>query len=177
MGLYERFGEGVAAQPRPGIIMNRPCSQFGARNMTIRLLAALAVSAAILPFAASAADDPVIGMWWNQDRNAKIEIAPCGNSVCGRIAWMEEPNRPDGTPKLDVNNDDESLQSRPILGMQIIGGFEKTEAGKWEDGEIYNPQDGNTYDSNLAVNEDGSLGVEGCVLFICQEQTWAPVTQ
>lgn len=139
---------------------------------TLAILAALA-----LPAAANSADDPVVGTWWNEKKTAQITIQPCGESVCGNISWMQEPNREDGTPKLDINNDDESLRSRPILGLQIIGGFEKEESGKWDDGDIYNPQDGNTYSSNLAINEDGTLAVEGCVLFLCQAQIWSPVTQ
>ncbi|WP_416896499.1 MAG: DUF2147 domain-containing protein [Minwuia sp.] len=132
----------------------------------------------LAPLAASAAaDDPVVGTWWNEEKTAHITIEPCGDSVCGKISWMNEPNRPDGTPKLDVNNEDEAKQSQPILGLQIIGGFEKEEVGRWEDGEIYNPQDGNSYNSNIFINDDGSLGVEGCVLFLCKEQTWTPVTQ
>ena len=125
---------------------------------------------------AAALSDPVIGQWWNVEKTAKIEIAPCGESVCGNIVWMREPNHDDGTPKRDVNNDDEALQDRPILGLQIIGGFEKESAGVWEDGKIYNPQDGNTYKSNMAIQDNGNLEVEGCVLFICREQVWEPVT-
>lgn len=141
------------------------------------LATAFALAALALPIAAHGADDPVIGTWWNKDKTAHITIEPCGESVCGKISWMKEPNLEDGTPKRDINNDDESLRDRTILGLQIIGGFEKEEAGKWDDGDIYNPQDGNTYSSNLAINEDGTLAVEGCVLFLCRQQIWAPVTQ
>ncbi|WP_417519541.1 DUF2147 domain-containing protein [Minwuia sp.] len=142
-----------------------------------RILPAAALFLALSPMVVQAADDPVVGTWWNEKKTAQITIEPCADSVCGKISWMNAPNRDDGTPKRDVNNQDEALQNRPILGMQIIGGFEKQEPGKWEDGEIYNPEDGKTYDSNLAINKDGTLAVEGCVLFFCQEQTWAPVTQ
>jgi len=138
----------------------------------------LATAAALtLSAAAQAADDPVIGTWWNVTKSAQITIAPCGESVCGNISWMKEPNREDGTPKRDINNEDESLRSRTILGMQIIGGFEKEETGEWDDGDIYNPEDGNTYSSNMQITNDGNLRVEGCVLFICKEQIWTPVTQ
>lgn len=142
-----------------------------ARNL---LIAAFVLA---LPASVQAADDPVIGTWWNVKKTAQITIAPCGKSVCGRISMMDEPNKEDGTPKLDVNNEEESLQGRTIMGLQIIGGFEKEETGKWEDGDIYNPEDGKTYSSNLAIMEDGNLGVEGCILFFCQEQIWTPVKQ
>lgn len=144
-----------------------------------RLVLAAAATAAIstAAVAGSHGNDPAVGTWWNVKKTAKITIAPCGESLCGNITWMNEPNREDGTPKLDINNDDESLRSRPILGMQIIGGFENEGPGEWDDGDIYNPEDGNTYSSNMKINEDGHLEVEGCVLFICKEQVWERVTE
>jgi uncharacterized protein (DUF2147 family) len=143
-----------------------------------RLVAAAAAtvfSTAVLAGAHS--NDPVVGTWWNVKKTAKITIAPCGDSVCGNISWMNEPNREDGAPKLDINNDDEELRGRTILGMQIIGDFEMEERGVWGDGEIYNPEDGNTYSSNMQINGDGNLAVEGCVLFICKQQVWEPVKE
>ncbi|WP_164516626.1 DUF2147 domain-containing protein [Minwuia thermotolerans] len=139
------------------------------------LLASAAV--AVLAAPAAAQIDPVIGKWWNVKKTAHIEIAPCGDSVCGNIVWMQEPNNADGTPKRDVNNDDETLRDRTIQGLQIIGGFEKEAPGVWDDGEIYNPEDGNTYSSNMAIQENGNLAVEGCVLFLCREQVWEPVKE
>ena len=141
--------------------------------------AAAALSAAVTFSAAagSHSNDPVVGTWWNVNKTAHITIAPCGDSMCGNISWMNEPNREDGTPKRDINNEDASLQTRTILGLQIIGGFENEGVGEWDDGEIYNPEDGNTYSSNMKVNADGNLQVEGCVLFICREQVWTPVQQ
>jgi uncharacterized protein (DUF2147 family) len=140
-------------------------------------VAALSTAATVSANAGAHSGDPVVSVWWNVKKTAKITISPCDDSVCGNITWMNEPNREDGTPKLDVNNDEEELRGRTILGMQIIGGFEREEAGEWDDGEIYNPEDGNTYSSNMKINDDGNLEVEGCVLFICKEQIWEPVKE
>lgn len=146
-------------------------------RLIIAATAAAFVATTVPALAGSHSNDPVVGTWWNVKKTAHITIAPCGDSMCGNISWMNEPNREDGTPKRDINNDDESLQNRTILGMQIIGGFEMEEPGVWDDGDIYNPEDGNTYSSNMKVNADGNLEVEGCVLFICKEQVWTPVKQ
>lgn len=145
--------------------------------MKISRLILVAATAAALSSMAQATEDPVIGTWWNVKKTAHITIAPCEKSVCGKISWMNEPNNDDGSPKRDINNDEEELRDRTILGMQIIGGFEREEPGVWDDGDIYNPEDGNTYSSNMAITKEGNLAVEGCVLFLCQEQVWEPVTQ
>ena len=39
-------------------------------------------------------------------------------------------------------------------------------------GKIYDPNSGKTYDSKISVNTNGTLKVEGCILVICQAQTW-----
>lgn len=131
-----------------------------------------------LPFAslsAQAATDPVEGIWLTESGGAHVEIAPCGESMCGTIIWLKEPDREDGTPKRDVNNPDEANHGNPIIGLQMIRGFAKEKSGIWEDGEIYDPESGKTYDSNMISRDANTLEVEGCVLFFCQEQTWTRI--
>ncbi len=133
---------------------------------------------AALPLAglsAQAATDPVEGIWLTESGGAHIEIAPCGQSMCGTIIWLKDPNREDGTPKRDINNPEEDRHDDPIIGLQMIKGFEKEEPGVWEDGEIYDPESGKTYNSNMISRDADTLEVEGCVLFFCQEQTWTRI--
>ena len=145
---------------------------------SLRLVRALLAAGMLAPMAggaALAAGDPVEGIWKTENGRAHVQIKPCGTSMCGNIIWMAEPNKEDGTPKRDRNNPDEAKQEQPILGLQIISGFERDKPGVWDDGDIYDPESGKTYGSNLEVKPDGSLGVEGCILFLCQEQTWTRV--
>ena len=141
---------------------------------TIRMFLALSVLS-LFPAAAFAASDPVEGVWLTESGGAHVEIAPCEKSMCGTIIWLKEPNRQDGTPKRDINNPDEANHGNPIIGLQMIRGFEKEEPGVWEDGEIYDPESGKTYDSNMLSKDANTLEVEGCVLFFCQEQTWTRI--
>lgn len=107
--------------------------------------------------------DDVFGLWLIEGDAAIIEIEPCGKSACGRIAWLAEPVREDGSVKLDRTNPDPALQSRPICGSEMLGGFERNH-DSWDNGYIYNPDDGSTYTSTMYVNEAGELSVRGYVL-------------
>jgi uncharacterized protein (DUF2147 family) len=40
------------------------------------------------------------------------------------------------------------------------------------DGTIYNPQNGKSYRSKMALAADGTLKVSGCVAIFCQTQIW-----
>ena len=127
--------------------------------------------AAVLTLAAppAFAADPVEGEWLTQSGSGKVRIAPCGAKLCGNISWLRKPA--DGKAN-DGNNPDPKLKTRPILGLPMLWGFKPSRPGRWTDGKIYDPGSGKTYDSKLSVNANGTLKVEGCILVVCQAQTW-----
>jgi len=127
------------------------------------------VFAAPLFLSAAAAAGAIPGNWIVADRTAIVAIAPCGTSLCGRVAKVLV-SRP-GQPKTDVNNPDKGLLNRPIQGLPILWGF-RLKDGAWTSGRIYDPKSGKTYRSELKLNRDGSLSVSGCIAFICQSQRW-----
>ena len=142
------------------------------RLMTAVIAAAMSLGAAV---SVAKAKDPAFGVWWTEEKDSRIEIAPCGDggkSACGNIVWLAEPNDDNGKPKHDINNEDEVLKARPIIGLPLIQGFSNDGPGKWEDGSIYDPRDGKNYSSNMEIQDDGTLEVEGCVLFLCKGTTW-----
>lgn len=118
----------------------------------------------------------IFGTWLTKEGKSKVVIEPCEDKICGRIIWLKEPLNDAGQPKLDKNNKREALRQRPLIGLPLLTGFVPGDkAGEFEDGDIYNPEDGKTYSSEMALREDGNLMVEGCVLFFCKEQVWTAV--
>jgi uncharacterized protein (DUF2147 family) len=115
----------------------------------------------------AAAPAPVTGRWVTAEGKAVVEIAPCGQALCGRIVRVLKP-RPGG-PAVDVNNPDARLRTRPIEGIQILSGF-TADGAKWK-GRIYDPESGRTYRSELAA-AGGGLKVKGCFGPFCRTQDW-----
>lgn len=143
-----------------------------------RTIGRLAAAAACLALAAGhsgAAGASPLGTWVTDGGKSHIKIEPCGDKLCGAIVWLEEPNNKKGSAKLDVNNKDESLRSRPILGLPLLTDFAAKSASRWEGGKIYNPEDGKTYRSKLELVDPDTLKVSGCFLFFCKDQTWTRV--
>ena len=129
---------------------------------------------------AAAADVP--GTWATAEEKSRIEIVACADAqekLCGSIVWLKEPYDDAGQPKTDRNNPDPALRSRPIIGLPLLSGFAKAaEPGVWEDGRIYNPEDGDTYSCTMTLLDDGRLEVRGYVglpLF-GKSQIWTRVT-
>jgi len=133
----------------------------------------LALAAALASFAAPAfAADPVEGEWLTESGSGKVKIAPCAakpDRMCGHISWLRNPADAKAT---DGNNPDAALKKRPILGLPLIRDFKQAGPGKWTGGKIYDPNSGKTYDSKISINPNGTLKVDGCILVVCQAQTW-----
>jgi len=128
--------------------------------------------------------DAIVGLWATEDEEAHVEIAREGDTYAGKIVWLEEPIYPPddergmgGQKKVDRNNPDESLHRRPILGLEMMNGFEHAGDGLWKGGKIYDPDNGKTYKCKLTLQEDGSLGVRGYIGFslLGRTSTWTPV--
>lgn len=142
------------------------------------LAAGLAV--ALWGLAALAADgaDAVFGVWLDSGGKAQVEIVKCGERLCGQIVWLKKPLDKHGNEKLDKHNPDQSLRTRKLLGLQLLSDFKHTADGVWEDGKIYNPEDGDTYHATLKLDGDGTLKLRGYVgipLF-GRTRTWTRVT-
>jgi uncharacterized protein (DUF2147 family) len=121
-------------------------------------LAALALS--VIP---AAAQEPT-GEWVVEEGYARVRIENCSGRLWGFVAWEK-------TPGVDSNNPDPSKRTRPTLGLPILLNM-KPGDGRWE-GEIYNTQDGRTWNANIKLLKPDVLRVEGCVLgFLCGGQSW-----
>ena len=112
----------------------------------------------------------ILGKWWNEEKDAHIEIYPCEGKFCGKIIWLKDPNYPDndpkgmgGKPRVDRENPDLSQRERPILGMNIVWGFTPSGENLWEGGFIYNPRDGKTYKCKLTLETADKLKVRGFI--------------
>ncbi|WP_420387011.1 DUF2147 domain-containing protein [Roseivirga sp.] len=109
---------------------------------------------------AQSADD-VLGLWLTDDGKAKIEIYKEAGKYNGKIVWLKEPNNDNGQPKLDKENSEEELRKRPIVGLNLVKGF-TFDDGVWEDGEIYDPENGKTYACRMKLKGD-KLDVRGYI--------------
>ena len=116
------------------------------------------------------------GVWLTPGGESRIEIAPCGSRLCGKIVWLKEPNDAQGRPLRDARNKNESLRSRPILGLPLLTGFPIEAAdGKWEDGDVYSPRKGKAYSGELELDGPDTLKVRACTWLGCRTQIWKRV--
>ena len=135
----------------------------------------LAGAALLLSLAggAQAQQGSVMGTWLVASGKAQVRIQPCADPasgpICGYISALINPTGPDGkvvAPEEanDWRNGDPALRSRKVLGMPLIWGFRKTsDPNVFEDGKVYNGENGKTYNANIALQPDGTLRLRGYV--------------
>lgn len=134
----------------------------------------LLIIGAMLAAAPAANAETVIGRWKTETHNAIVEIARCGPSICGRLVTSDTIK---ANPSMkDARNSDASLRNRPIAGMQMLSGFSPAADGVWENGKVYNAEDGKTYSGKITPVGANQLKLRGCVFYpLCKTQTWTRV--
>lgn len=114
----------------------------------------------------SIADNPdaIVGVWKTGEGTAMVRIYKNGDKYQGKIVWLKEPNDPEtGKPKLDKNHPEDVTKSRPILGLINVWGFTYTSKNVWDDGNIYDPKNGNTYSCTIKLTSPNTIEVRGYI--------------
>lgn len=104
-------------------------------------------------------ENSILGVWYNTEKTAKVEILKKGTTFIGKIVWLKDPN-PGGRPVLDKDNPDPKLKSRPLMGLNLLEGL-KYDSGMWEGGTIYDPKTGKTYSCQVTLKSKEVLEVKG----------------
>jgi uncharacterized protein (DUF2147 family) len=130
---------------------------------TVALAGAFGLLMLAVPAGASAPPAP-LGDWITANGHGVVNIALCGDALCGRIVGIERP------PGTEVPTD---AQGQPQCGLTIISGETPRPDGTWL-GRITDPRDGSNYHAEIWVDGAGRLHVRGFVgiPLLGQTQIW-----
>ena len=106
----------------------------------------------------------ILGTWLTAGGESKVEIYRCDSvTFCGKIIWLRDPLK-EGKPVTDDKNPEDSLKSRPVLGLQILRGFTYAGDRLWSGGKIYDPKSGNDYSAKITLVDEQNLDLRGYVV-------------
>ncbi len=132
----------------------------------------LALAGVLIMTAGASAAPPVpdpTGEWMVEKGYATIRIVDCAGKFWGIVASEKTPGG------IDSQNPDPKLRTRPTLGMPVLVGMAPSKPNEWS-GNIYNSQDGRTYEASISLTSPDVLKVQGCVLgFLCGGENWTRV--
>jgi len=141
-------------------------------------------SVAEIPPAARVAA-PIEGTWRTLT-GTEIYVTPCGDKFCGTFSYIVIPAKDADTCRsmskldfaalmLDYQNPDKELQDRQLLGLKALT---LTPNGKTDayDANIYNAEEGKTYNVQMSVEGDTLTLAAGCFGSMCAvTQDWPRV--
>jgi len=107
--------------------------------------------------------DAILGVWINEEKSVKVRIERIGNKYHGKIIWLERPNWPDGTVKLDRYNPDASLRERPFIGMRTVMDLSYMGRDTWGGGKLYDPEEGKTYGCKISLDQYDVATIRGYI--------------
>lgn len=139
---------GSAARPRPAWAFGLGLLVFGPALLGTSNLAV-------------AAPAKELGIWYDDSGKGAVEIVACGDRLCGRIVWLSAPLNDQGEPKTDRLNPKPDNRTRPICGLQVIGGLQRLDDGGWDSGWIYDPKQGSAFDLAIALIAKDQLRITG----------------
>jgi uncharacterized protein (DUF2147 family) len=95
---------------------------------------------------------------WQEPGGAKIDVHRCGEAVCLKVLTLSR----DAPSTVDGKNPDAALRTRPIVGLEIGQGFHLEDANHAEDGKLYDPKSGKTYNGTM-TSEGSTMRLRGYV--------------
>ncbi len=132
------------------------------------------VAAAMATSGAAVQAEDATGVWRLQNGKVTVRVAPCGGNLCGTVVALKKPHDDKGRPRLDKENPNKALRSRPVIGLTIMSNMKPNGDGRWT-GTIYNPDDGNTYQSKMKLQNANTMKVDGCVMVFCRSMKFVRV--
>ncbi len=128
--------------------------------------------------------DAIVGKWLNGKGTAHIDIVKAGGKYSGTIVWLKEPVYPAndkkgmaGKEKVDRENPDPARRTRPIIGLPILRDFVSAGQNRWDQGMIYDPENGKDYRCKMTLRSADVLDVRGFIgiSLIGRTDTWTRV--
>jgi uncharacterized protein (DUF2147 family) len=128
------------------------------KNQLIKVslfLSFLMFSFAVMSRIQESADD-VVGIWLSEKKDGRIQIYKGTNGkYYGKLIWGAHMYEADGkTSRLAKNG-------KPFKDLVMLQDFEYAD-GVWENGTIYDPEEGKTYDCRIK-KKNNTLEIRGYV--------------
>lgn len=136
--------------------------------LSIFLASLLVMAAFLAPSQGWATPEPgrdgIVGTWLTAKADSKVSIYPCGaDAYCGRLVWIKDSVDAAGNPYRDTSNPDAGKRNRPVRDLEIMTGLRAKGKAKWDEGLIYDPESGKTYQCKAELAGPDRLSLRGFV--------------
>ena len=108
--------------------------------------------------------DDIVGEWVTDSSKSKVKVYESGGKYYGKIVWLKEPiDEETGKPKLNKHHSDPAKQKEPVKGLRILRDLEFDDDCKWDDGYVYDPENGKEYSGHAELINKNKLKLRGYI--------------
>ena len=103
----------------------------------------------------------VVGIWESEEKNLQIEMFEDNGHFAGRMIYFKCSS--DSIMRLseDSENPDKKYTSRKLLGLKLVDKLSYQGDHVWDNGKIYDPNSGNTYEARIHLTSPNTAIVRG----------------
>lgn len=141
--------------------------------MRLLTLMSLAVCLFVTPLIALAADGDQITGIWQSEGGTYFQVYRSGKAYVAKIV---------GSRKHDIirdkGNADDSQKNRNMIGKVVLHSLRYQGDGEYDQGRIYNPKNGKTYDAKASMKGPDTLEARGYIgiSLLGKDETWKRVS-
>jgi uncharacterized protein (DUF2147 family) len=136
--------------------------------------------AGLVAFVPAANPDAIVGTWLTGSKKGRVQIYKEGSQYFGKIVWIQDPvDHKTNRPLTDSKNPDAQKRGKPLLGLVNLRNFSYDGGNEWDQGKVYDPENGKEYSCKLTLRDPNTLDVRGYVgiSIIGRTDTWRRVNQ
>jgi uncharacterized protein (DUF2147 family) len=103
----------------------------------------------------------LVGVWESEEKNLQIEIFEENGQFAGRMIYFKCSSDEVMRALKDTENPDENLTDRNLLGLKLVTKLAYQGEGVWDDGKIYDPNSGYTFEARIQLTQANTAIVRG----------------
>ena len=138
-----------------------PLKSLKRSSQRLYALVAAGLIGTLITVAPASSRENIAGIWYDDSGRGAVELTQCAGGFCGRIVWLKQSSAQNGRPLLDNNNPDHAQRQRPICGLPVIWGLQPQQDGTWDEGYIYDPKVGKSYNVAIERLSERQLRITG----------------
>lgn len=103
----------------------------------------------------------VVGVWESEEKNLQIEMFEDNGHFAGRMIYFKCSSEDIMKTSTDSENPNKDLRNRKLLGMKLVSRLAYQGKGVWDDGKIYDPNSGRTFEARIQLTGPNAAIVRG----------------
>jgi uncharacterized protein (DUF2147 family) len=103
----------------------------------------------------------LVGVWESEEKNLQIEMFDDNGQFAGRMVYFKCSSEEIMRTSIDSENPNANLRSRKLLGLKLVTRLDYQGNDVWDDGKIYDPNSGNTFEARIQLTGPNTAIVRG----------------